>query len=133
MKIAQELAQHLRGCAVPESLIGTHAEKPFQLWAGDRTREWVSATGRRLVVKVEQAGGGVPPIRLFGTSFWPDIAVESSTSQTALAIEVKCVTRSGLPDSFATSVGQSMIYRAQYAECLIALFVVSLAKRFSRG
>ena len=124
VSIAQELAGHLLTCRIPDHLIGEPSEKPFQVWTGQRVAEWLNQSALHAKALVELAGGGVRAVHVPPTSFWPDVAVLSDESSGLLAVEVKCLTRTGLPGSVATSIGQAFIYRERYDECLIVLFVV---------
>jgi len=124
MSIAKSIAALLTHPSLPEDLLSCYEERRFQIWIAERIEEWSSQQNGNFIIKVEARGGGVESVRALGTTFWPDITIGSEQAPKALAVEVKCLSRSGLPNSFVTSIGQATMYRELYDECLVTLFVL---------
>jgi len=61
---------------------------------------------------------------MFGTSFWPDVSVESPDCRTFLAVEVKCLGRKGLPGHVAQALGQALLYRDPYERSLVVFVLI---------
>ncbi len=119
--LARAIASQLWGTALP-AMDPAADEREFQREIGKRVGEWLSATfPSRFTVKVEPGGGGVAPVGAFGTSFWPDISVESSRADRLVAIEVKCLRGTNLPTQLSQALGQALVYQQLYAQSLIAL------------
>ena len=123
-EIANGIVAYLQGSVVSDDLRTCRDERRFRTWVGQRVREWVRAQpGNPFTVKIEPDEGGVFPVREFGTSFWPDVSVESPASRTFLAVEIKCLGRKGLPGHVAQALGQSLLYKDPYEE-VVAVFVL---------
>lgn len=73
-----------------------------------------SFPGAALLITISVGGTGKLNLKLFGTSFWPDVEVSEDGTRLA-AIEVKLI-RPGRPASkaIAEAIGQSIIYSIRY-------------------
>jgi hypothetical protein len=61
-------------------------------------------------------GSPKPSIKLFGTSFWPDLEIRQPGGEPVLGIEVKYArTSKEVSKAIAESLGQAVIYRLRYA------------------
>jgi hypothetical protein len=112
----------LWGTEVPSHIAAETGEKHFQVWIGDHVRTFLDTTfPDRFTVKIEPAGGKVTPIRTFGTSFWPDISVESSDDDRLVAVEVKCLRGARFSGQLSQALGQALMYKQLYAQSVVAL------------
>ena len=123
-EIATGLARHLARSAVPSGLLGVTDEKRFQRWVAERGEQWLNCRHRGFWTKCEASGGGIAAVRAFGAGSWPDVAVGSEASPTALAVEVKCLRKRGLPNRVAHALGQAVMYRELYDASLVVFAVV---------
>ncbi len=124
-EIATGLARHLTRSDVPPDLFGVSDERCFQRWVAKRTEEWLKGRHRGgFWTKGEASGGGVAPVLAFGGGSWPDVTVGSEDWPTAVAIEVKCLKKRGLPNRIAHAVGQALMYREMYDRCLVVFAVI---------
>ena len=124
MTIARSLAEHLRAARLPEDLRGKRDERLFQIWLAGVIGAWAGAQSAPLIVKAEAQGGGVRPVEILGTGFWPDIAIGTSNQPTKLAVEVKCLTRRNRASHTSQPIGQALMYREMYEECVVVLVLV---------
>ncbi len=123
--LGSALSSFITMASVPSHLAGTRPEKGYQLWTADVVKAWLDQEQPgRFRVKVEQAGGGVFPVKMFNTSFWPDVSVETPDGERILAIEVKCLNRRDLPDLIAQALGQAVIYREEYPQSLVVFVLL---------
>ncbi|MPZ49891.1 MAG: hypothetical protein GEU75_11470 [Dehalococcoidia bacterium] len=122
--LAGAVVEQLKGTPVPDGLRDSRVEREYQLWIGGVIGEQVARLGNGLVVRLEAERGGVRPVKLLGTSFWPDIAVYDQNEEPLLAIEVKCLTRRNLPSHVSQPIGQAFLYREMYHESIVALVLV---------
>jgi hypothetical protein len=119
------MAEQLSKSIVTAELKGCTSERPFRSWVGERTRDWVVANyGGDLAVRIEPSEGGVFPVKAFGTSFWPDVSVESPGTRAFLAVEVKCLKRRGLPGHVAQALGQALLYKVEYLGAVVVFVLV---------
>ena len=122
MSLVDQVARHLETAWIEQPLLAGIVERDFQRWVTEKVSNWLErGPNTDLVVRGEASGGGVPYLRLLNTSFWPDICVGPSDSPTTLAVEVKSPKRRGLPGAVSHSIGQAMIYRLLYDQCLIVV------------
>lgn len=125
LRIAQNLAQHLKTAPVPQALLGKRDEREFQRWLARAIRDWAESTPTGIfMVKAEADGGGVQPVEILGTGFWPDVAIGTAERPVALAVEVKCLTRRNRASHTSQPIGQALMYRELYEECLVVLVLV---------
>ena len=77
--------------------------------------------GGQFTLRLEEPRGGVQPVEMADTSFWPDMTVGSDAHSTLVAVEVKCLTQKGRPGQVASAIGQALIYRELYEHSLILM------------
>jgi hypothetical protein len=119
------LAGHLAGCSIPAELAASQNEADYQRWVTGRIREWLKGRhGGDFALKAEALGGGVRAVPMFGTTFWPDIAVGLADRPALLAVVVQCLTKKGLPSPVSSAIGQAVIYREQYELCLVVMVLL---------
>ena len=106
-------------------------ERKFQTWLKGRLSD---SLGERYKVlgeaRTDGHGGGIKPIRTFGSGSWPDVTVVDSKTNESLAIELKCLWKRGLPNRVAHALGQAFLYLERddsgggYDNALVVFFVV---------
>jgi len=118
--LARAIATNLWSLRLPEELEAEKEERAFQEWVGKNIRECLTASyPSRFRVRIETGEGGVAPVRAFGTSFWPDVSVESTDGERLVAIEVKCLAQAGLPARITQALGQALMYKQIYAQSMV--------------
>lgn len=119
--LARIIAMEFWGKLAPaEHFQAPALERNFQKWIAKELKAWHERVyPGRFVVRQELGEGGVFPIKTFGTSFWPDISVESTRGDKLVAVEVKCLKKTGLPASISQALGQALMYRQVYTQSLV--------------
>ena len=119
--LARVIAMELWGKQPPpQHFQAPVSEKNFQIWVSEELETWLPAAyPDRFTVRAEPKGGKVFPIKTFGTSFWPDVSVESSRGDKLVAVELKCLKKIGLPNSISQALGQALMYRQVYIQSLV--------------
>jgi len=117
------IADYLRKGEIGTELRSMKGERPFRTWVGERIREYTAAHDPGLSVFIEPSEGGVTPVRAFGTTFWPDVSIQSGTHLSA-AVEVKCLQRRGLPGHIAQALGQALLYKSAYDGAFVVYVVL---------
>jgi hypothetical protein len=119
--LARVIAMELWEKAIPSEHSRSKQQKDHQRWIGLHLDAWLENTfPDRFRVRTEAVGGGVKPVRVLGTSFWPDISIESTEGDPLVAAEVKCLRRTALPNQMAQALGQALMYKQVYAQGLVA-------------